>query len=768
MRPSTKSARQLGRAIVYAVLAIVIVLLLLFVWSFNRVERINDANEMMRILRQQQPNVLAFAVSFDRNSQQATNVLLDQRGRALVKDTDKLPIRTSGAYFRLDPHGKVTYDDTGYTVTGIVSNKFVCPNGFGGKDCALLPLCTPSDVGKLKPLTYSQFNALRLYEASALGDDISSTRRKRQTGGQELLYPRIRVRCLNQFGAYRLESCPRNELLNENLECKPYDICTDSVDGYRHKLQIHPDQKLRPNQYYVCRDDRSVLAECADKDSVWVDRDKLCEISNVCTNLDDDTTLPADNNQNAYVTCQGGQPKLVQCEYGVEILSNGRRVCRRQTCVPSVERYEDTHLRYATSAVRCNGEEPSQLNCTEQSSAKTFPFAWKSDKKDVQFNIVVPNWPDRVYDEQKLQCVTPDQSKVLYNPVVTIRYTDIMPRPYSFDITARKFVCQPNQSYWDYAGTGNLLPNQPKGRYGVDYFLETAQPCHDNVSDASKAPWYPVSSIATTGSPPFLVQTYTDYVIKDKSLWPTFDDGNGNLVTDFTLWPYVLLPRDSNDKFLKPTPDQIAVYAPRIDFRPSQRCVAVTVTLATGVGPPGFKYAANDAEEPHSDAPLQLTGFGTPNYNDRRDQLYFTIGSGKFDQPIMPPNSTKLYEERYPWPPSPTITSFADQETIVYGVVWPLVTNDEVNLFANVYFSRSKGFYSRTTNVDGSTSTTMLDVPLYCRLRLTRQNPDADPDYPTLLGDALADIVGFNVLVAYGRGSVLVTGQRLPLQLNIP
>lgn len=764
MRPA--SSTQLGRAIVYAILVTVIVLLLLLVWSFNRVERIEDANEMMRILRQQQPNILAFAVAYDRPTKQATNVLLDQNGRALVKNNDKAPVRTSGSYFRLDPHGDVRYDDTGYTVTGIVSKKFVCPNGFSGKHCALSPLCDAADEGKLKPLTYAQFNALRLYEADALGNDVSpQARRKRQT--DQYLYPRIRVRCIDRRGTYRLESCSRNEMLDENLQCKPYDICTDSVDGFRHKQQIHPDAKLRPNQYYVCRDDRSVLAECADKDSVWVDRDKLCEIANVCTNLDDGTTLPADNNPNAYVICQSGQPNLIQCEYGVELLSNGRRVCRRQTCVPSLDRYEDTNLRYVTAATTCKGAETNQVTCTTQTTGKKLHFEWKSDKKNVPFDIVVPNWPDRVYDEETQRCVEPEQQKILYNPVVSIRYTDIMPRSHSFDITQRRFICDAKQSYWDYAGTGKLMPQQPKGLYGVDYFVETAQPCHDKVSDASAAPWYPVSRIATTGSPPFLVQTYTDYIVKDQSLWPSLPNADGDVAKERTLWPYVLLPRDSARRVKSAAPDEVAVYAPRVEFRPTQRCVTVTVTLATGIGPPGYRYVPNEQNN-NSDVLLQLIDYGTPSYDERRDNLFFTIGSGRFDQPIMPPNSTLIYSDRYEWPVSPQIQSFSDQETIVYGVVWPIVPNEEVNLFANIYYSRSKGFYSRTSNLDGSTSTTQLDVPLYCRLRLTRQNPDADPDYPTLIGDALADIIGFNVLVEYGRGSVVVTGQRLPLQLTIP
>lgn len=791
---------KLGRALVIAVLAIVVVVLLFVVWAFNRVERVDDANEMMRILRKMWPNVSAFTVAYDAVQGRATNVTVDQNGRALIRENERTPVTSDGERFRLEAHGKIVYDKdgNGYTVTGITSVSFRCPKGHTGHDCRPVPLCSAGDAGKLKPLTYSQFNALRLYDASTLGSEITSAlarnnkRKRRQADGggddSELLYPRIRVRCLDASGRFRLESCPRNELLDERLVCRPYDVCSDSVDGFRHNYPIGGGEKLQPNEYYVCRDDRSVRTKCTDEQSIWVDRDKMCEVANACTNQDNGTTLPIDGVANAYLVCEHGQPRRVDCEYGVRVTADGRRVCRRRTCVPRVERYTDKHLDYATNAVLCGGvddETPIPVQCTTQQTGLRVPFAWQSDRDTTRFEIVVPNWPNSVFDEKTNKCRAVEQTAddpLLRDPVVEFRYTDLMRRPFPFDLRKRSYVCGPKQWRWDYAGSGQLVP-AVAGRFYDDYFAETANPCHDSVLPGHSAPWYPIAVAKYLGQPPFCVFTRTDLPIDDEKWWPNLRDHGslttsnvGGLSTDDqstqkrrTFWPFVLLPRDANGRVVRPKPSDIEIYAPRVKYDVENRLVLVTVERSRGVGPIGYRYNPESAVVGDVyDARLELVTYGLPDTAYLDDFVAFTIGSGSFAQPVMPPGTETVYEKSYPWPVEPVIDDFVDQQTIEYGIVWPLVSVDDVNVFANVYISKKVGVYAEITQDDGTVTRNVLDTPLYGRLRLTRQDPGPDPDNPTLVGDALVALVGFNVVVAYGVGTTTVTGQRLPIQLNIP
>jgi len=333
-------------------------------------------------------------------------------------------------------HGTITETDNGFIVSGInASAPFVCPDNFEGTSCKLKPICSKEDVDGIKLLDLKQFNALQMYGLSSpssynLGggnivDGISNVKNK--------THPRIRVQCLNNSGDYTIVPCTDNMLIDPVTKtCKPYDICIDKVNGFKHQYIINENQKLlETNEYHVCTNYKSVIHKCDEKSAFSVKRSE-CVSKSKCYNKDG-IRLPKD--KNSYILCSGDTGTVKTCKFGVAV-KDGFIYCNVPNCFPNKYTYEDHIIKYTIGEVWCTKGVEHKLKCSNKNMNKKYKYSWGTD-----FSFNFPMWPEHVYDEKVKICKTPDNSIIKPNADVRFRWGPAMVRYWPFDPKTEQFKC---------------------------------------------------------------------------------------------------------------------------------------------------------------------------------------------------------------------------------------------------------------------------------------------------------------------------------------
>jgi len=333
-------------------------------------------------------------------------------------------------------HGTVTETNNGFIVSGInASAPFVCPDNFEGTSCKLKPICSKGDVNGIKLLDLKQFNALQMYGLSTIssydlgGGNIvnGSSKIKNKT------HPRLRVHCLNNSGDYTIVPCTDNMLIDTVTKtCKPYDICTDKVNGFKHQYVINENQKpLEKNEYYTCTNYKSVTHKC-DENSAFSVKHSGCVSKSECYN-NDGIRLPKD--KNSYILCSGDTGTVKTCKFGVAV-TDGYIYCNVPSCFPNKYTYEDNIIKYTIGEVWCTEGVEHKLKCSNKNMNKKYKYSWGTD-----FSFNFPMWPEQMYDETLKICKTPDNSIIKPNADVRFRWGPAMVRYWPFDPKTEQFKC---------------------------------------------------------------------------------------------------------------------------------------------------------------------------------------------------------------------------------------------------------------------------------------------------------------------------------------
>lgn len=452
------------------ILSVVITLMiasLLVVFVLNRVKRTTRLDELLKDLLWRQPSTVAFSLGYDRARGLYKNATISSEGGVTVR-YDANPIARDGSFIVLKEHGTIrpNDDNNGYRMSGMDTVHMLCPPGYEGLDCRLKPLCEPGDAGKNKPLTYTQFNGLGLYRNDFRASTVTG-RRKRDARG-ESVHPRIRVHCLAN-GEYELQTCPDGKLLDAELRCQPYDICSDRMNGFRH---VYPTsttaEPLRENEYYVCDRNRSVRRKCSDG-TVYSAALNNCVVRSVCYGRGNDTLLVDEYN---YIQCSADTGRKIHCEFGVsKNAEDGRLSCRLgQHCTPRIISMETDMLRYDYGEIGCdlNGESTERF-CDNRykQSPHMIIFDWVEYVKAEPYK----DWPKEVLQDSK--CTRPTDSIVKDQTfIVNLRYTDLMPREYPYAVKGLNFYCSQDEFRLNYTHNA-VYPRLPTGRY-----IQAAKPCH--------------------------------------------------------------------------------------------------------------------------------------------------------------------------------------------------------------------------------------------------------------------------------------------------
>lgn len=566
--------------IILLVLVIVLIIILAVVYRFNKVPKIYDLDRLFTNIRLQDPSVVAFTLRYDPQTNQYVNVTYNAKGEAQTR-REKYPVDTLGSYIIPKDHGVVENLENGFRISGLDTVTFGCPEGYVGSNCTLRPLCESGvDDGKLKPLTYTQFNDLHLsYNSDRL---VMPQSRRKRSADQEAVHPRIRIQCLTD-GAYELQSCPDNKLLNNELQCKAYDICQDKISGYKHNSKIsESDAPLNRTEYYICENGASVKTQCSEG-TVFSMSSNGCILESVCFGKGNQTIY---RDEKSYIRCNNDIGTVVHCVNKVVQDTNKQWSCQLNTCEPRTMSYEDDTIAYAYGRTVCENDMAKTTMCQTNAKTRSFEYEWAT-----KFSYKIDNWPEQVLNLETGIC-EPSTLDILRGPV-KLAWSDAMSQSYPFNLKTEQFLCDDKTTKyrWDYL-RGMTVPK-------TNLFVDTGAPCQTQAYD--QIPWdpdmrsvqYPIKNPSKPfTNPPALYGTVSYF-------------GNYN-------WPVYLV---KEKKY-------------RVDILSIDDSSLVIDSYTSDIPPLGFTLK-QDAPIENSEQLLELTGVGIPN--DPRDYKWRTIASGKFD-----------------------------------------------------------------------------------------------------------------------------------------
>lgn len=433
--------------------AVISVFFVIALYILNKVQRIEDLDALYLDILKSKSDAKAFCLGRT-STGTYRNAVVDNDGKVVVRENDTYPINLDGAYIILKDHGTVSElpNGNGFKISGIDLVDFECPAGFEGINCSLKAICGPNDSGVLKPLTYTQFNELGLYSNASAETQLQSLDLARAAA--EPTHPRIRVLCTNALGDYELQTCPNNTLLDSNLQCAPYDICEDRINGYKHNFQISTSEPaLGKNEYYICNRNVSVRTTCAD-DTVYSAANFGCVSESLCYNRGDDTIAV---DESSYIQCGNDRGRKITCPDGVVTDSEtGILSCFVDTCVPETADFEDGMLSYRQGNTICTNGVADIKMCNTTPNPRVYNYKWFNS-----FTYSIDNWPSEIMDENR-NCVPPTDA-IVVNPIVQLQWTDAMPEPHDYNILTEKYVCPADTAYT------------------LDYITQTVSPATDNI-----------------------------------------------------------------------------------------------------------------------------------------------------------------------------------------------------------------------------------------------------------------------------------------------
>lgn len=432
-------------------LALVFLCLTIYLWNWCKVTKTIDLKKLFLELIDTDPTAVGYCLGYDEKNKTYANVYFEDEELNPIVRNESNPIDIRGAFMLQTGHGQLTELDNGYRISGLDSFDFSCPPGFEGPNCQLIPLCGDSDSGLLKPLTYTQFNALGLY----LNNKPTSSVTRAET-----THPRLRILCLDNHD-YEIQRCAPNQLLNDNLQCVAYDICSDQLSGYKHNFPISEHGlDLNPNEYYICNAGVSEKTTCS-QGTVFSADNRGCVTNSECYGKGTRTIRIDDR---SYIQCSKDLGTIVQCSTHA-VGPEDQLKCFVSLCTP--ETFQTTYkmLTYDTGEVRCVANQPNYTNCSDELENRSWSFSWAES-----FSFDIDYWPKEIYKNQVCQSPTDD---IISNPIVQFRWSAAMSEDHPFNILEKRFVCDPDTSthFWDYFN-GQIVPSLTAGQ-----IADPSSPC---------------------------------------------------------------------------------------------------------------------------------------------------------------------------------------------------------------------------------------------------------------------------------------------------
>lgn len=451
-------------------LCVICMIVILFYYLLNYVQKINDPLELFKLIRKQEYDAQAYSLGWNETQKKYENIFFNAK-LEYQRSFDPYPVDKTGKYITTiyDNHGKIDYtENNGYSINGVLT-KFPCPDGYEGADCHLKPLCRdPEDDNKALPLTDTQFNALQLFRNDAFSEIASRDARR-----DPLYHNRIFIQCKTK-GNYELKVCATNKLLDLNtMKCNLYDICEDRLNGFKHNFAINNnDSALADNEYYICDSNKSKKLKCND-DTVFSSINKGCVQKNVCFNQGR-TTIPIDEYN--YIQCENDTGIKKHCPNKVMTLDDGTLSCKTNNCKPSTLVETTECLTYNYGAITCNDkDEEETLLCDQEMTKRRWTYNWGND-----FAIEI-DWPVSILQSDGVTCGPPKDDSILTNPVIKTKWTDLMFGYYDWNLLQEKFVCQDNDYRWDYRNK-MLIKGDEKFDEQTSIFkmIDTSKPCQQS------------------------------------------------------------------------------------------------------------------------------------------------------------------------------------------------------------------------------------------------------------------------------------------------
>lgn len=639
--------------------------------DLNTINKINELNgfhdtmehELMnrihaRIARRA-PDTTSFSLGRDSKTGLFRNVIMDANsGELLMKDNEINPIGLTSEYIDLKEHGTVIPDDknNAYRISGMGEIVFKCPSGFSGHECHLTQYCnTVEDVGKYKPVTMQLFNMLNLnvnarnrqrMRAIKDGGDGSGDRSNDIDNSislfdsndddnndvvdadkvAELIHPRIRMHCLTTNGGYLLETCPSDKLLDINLNCVPYDTCSDRLAGSRHTQQLDPSNPLGRDEYYICEGSKSVRKQCS-AGNVFDSEMGGCVSDSRCFNMGR-STFPI--NSTTYLQCAYDEGITVDCAAtGSRVYydpNTRRHSCRAltstgpPTCVPRLfERESDSVLKYTYGQLFCDPEERLVI-CDTTPEPERYVFTWAE-----KFEYVFQLWPRQVLTKDG-KCTDSPPLTIVHKPVM-LRFSRAMYAEHPFDFPTMSYICDDARARyrWDYIQ--NVVydiqkPERGPLRITNDFLVSTAAPCQWDAQDLTIMPPHfntsflhpPVNEMPFIfiSVPVYLPKSLRD-IIRQSSGLPEMDTS--------TFWP-IYIPDVGYvvSQCLYTGPDETAQIDPKT--------LVIRTERNTKTPPIGFEFASSDASATVT-VPTQLELIGYPNATKTSQNQHYYIASGQ-------------------------------------------------------------------------------------------------------------------------------------------
>lgn len=584
----------------FLTMLVVLTLVLLAVYVLNNVSQTNDLLKVFNTLLQQNPSTVAFSLGYDRQRDRYRNVYTrpvaeakDGRIEAYVS-WERNPVNTDGKYVVVNSdHGRITEKSNGFEVAGVNSSHLTCPDGYEGSRCRASRLCTEEDCAsaQIKPLTYTQFNALNLYKntfARTTADLVKES---------EATHPRIRIQCL-QNGTHELQVCPDNKLLDPTtIQCREYDLCQDRVNGYKHNYRVDTlSAALHNDEYYLCADNKSVLKKCKDR-TVFSMTNQGCIVESVCFNRGKDQIAVDHNN---YIQCRADTGRKVYCEHGV-LKNDNVLSCKTKTCKPYTLRYDDGTLNYVYGQKVCDDQDKATLTiCDRTPTGKSYSYRWAE-----QFQLNLANWPTAVLDETTQTCVAPTDDIIVDTATVDLAWSSAMNTGHKFNIRKQEYVCKEGEYRWDYIA-GAVVPAPGRS----DIFVDAAAPCQTTAVLNEETEWW---SLANSRAGAHTVQTFppdtTPPLVYAVLLTIDYDD----------FWPVY-------DTTTKKYTGSVCTY--------DSKAKTHTITRYTDTIPPlGFARVDTLDGDDRSTVPVTLIGYtGFPMnvlVNNYKSYMYYFVASGK-------------------------------------------------------------------------------------------------------------------------------------------
>lgn len=635
----------------FVLLSVILFAVILVTYLVNKVNKTNDLKKIHNLLAQSNQYLVAFNLGRNEVTKKFKVATVTSKGDIAVTE-EAYPREPSGRLMTLIDHGDIHVEQNGdYKISGI-NETIRCPSGYGGSTCQILPICEPiKDDGKLKPVTGAIFNNLGLFNTAFPLSRIETSSDKK-----DYHHPRLRIHCLDN-GRYTIENCPQNKLLDDNLNCIPYDICQDHVNGFKHNYPISNNDKLTKNEYYSCVNNSSVRNKCTSEDLIFSNNLRTCITSNQCVGLGN-VTIPVDANN--YILCKNDQVYKVYCSGGVQKNEDGLLSCVIKTCKEKKVSLDDGNLQYDYGEIKCSSSDKPIIKICDNSPK---PYKWRYSWAK-EFDVSLDNWPREIYVNGNCREPTLDDG-ILKNPVIDVKWSDAMARGHPFDLLKKRYVCSTDKPYrWDYQ-TGKLYKLDPTTGTELEYkltnkeFVQTNEPCQDKIYSLDQTPWgigkyetYPPNK------PPMIItvpSTTLSAAVGDKTIAINFPFKSKNGFSVF-----------------------IIEYNESLGFYQMIR-------YENKVYPAGFELGPKDE--------LQLIG---TNYTveDFWSKVCFISYGGVFGPPLIPENSSRFVEGTMYQPANVELTP--QNPMISVMVWWPNMKSDTFDV------SDEPGIVLYLNRVDGT------------------------------------------------------------------